>query len=74
MEFKYAKDVEDLIDGGLADDKKCKEFDEGQLEKGIKIEMEHTNDENVAREIAKDHLVEDSKYYDHLEKMESKYE
>jgi hypothetical protein len=32
--------------------------------------MEHTNDRAVAREIAVDHLTEDPKYYDKLEKIE----
>ena len=43
-----------------------------QLNKGIKVEMEHTNDKTKAREIAMDHLYEDLKYYDKLEKIEGK--
>jgi hypothetical protein len=42
-----------------------------QLQKGIKVELEHTDDENVAREIAMDHLYEDPKYYDKLKKIEA---
>lgn len=61
----------DKIPGGLADKTKGK-FDPKQLAKGIKVEMEHTNDKSLAREIAKDHLVEDPKYYDHLLEMEKK--
>lgn len=34
-----------------------------ELQKGIKVELEHTKDENIAKEIAKDHLSEDPKYY-----------
>lgn len=41
-----------------------------QLEKGIKVESEHTEDVTVAREIAMDHIWEDPKYYDKLEKVE----
>lgn len=42
-----------------------------QLNKGIEIEHEHTPKDEVAREIAKDHLEEDPKYYKpHLEDME----
>ena len=41
-----------------------------QLEKGIKVEKEHTNDEKKARRIALDHLFEISDYYDRLGKME----
>jgi len=40
------------------------------LKRGMKVEMEHTTDVNVAKEIAFDHLYEDPKYYDKLAKME----
>jgi len=43
---------------------------EDQLEKGIKVEMEHTDDLQVAEKIAKDHLEEHADYYDRLEEME----
>ena len=49
-----------------ADDK----FDEEALEKGTKVEGEHTTKKNEAEKIAKDHLVEDDKYYDKLAKIE----
>lgn len=39
-----------------------------QLVKGKKVEMEHVNDEDKAREIAMDHLYEDPKYYEKLKK------
>lgn len=60
----------DRLPGGLADKKKPSDFDQGQIAKGIKVEMEHVDDRNLAREIAMDHLVEDPKYYDKLLKME----
>jgi uncharacterized protein YlxP (DUF503 family) len=41
-----------------------------QLKKGIKIELEHTNDKEKAKEIAMDHITEFPDYYDRLEKME----
>ena len=41
-----------------------------QLKKGIKIELEHTSDKYVAREIALDHLNEKPNYYDLLDKVE----
>jgi hypothetical protein len=43
-----------------------------QLNKGIKVEMEHTKDRVKAKEITMDHLFEDPKYYDKLSKIESK--
>lgn len=39
-----------------------------ELEKGIRVEMEHTSNPKIAREIAIDHLTEDVRYYDKLEK------
>ena len=38
-------------------------FNKTQLEKGIKVEMEHTMSRNVAKRIAKDHLAECPRYY-----------
>jgi hypothetical protein len=45
-----------------------------QIEKGKKIEMEHTSDEKEAEKIAMDHLVEIPDYYDRLIKMEKEAE
>jgi hypothetical protein len=39
-----------------------------QLKKGTKVEMEHTTDPAIAREIALDHLGENLYYYDLLDK------
>lgn len=41
-----------------------------QLIKGIKVEMEHTDNPEVARKIALDHLHENPFYYEYLDKME----
>ncbi len=41
-----------------------------QLDKGIKVEKEHTKDEKEVREIALDHLWELPDYYDKLAKVE----
>lgn len=43
---------------------------EKELKKGIKVEKEHTKDENAARQIALDHLLEIPDYYSRLDKME----
>ena len=53
----------DEIEGGLGDDKSPLEFDPEQIKKGMKVEMEHTNDPLIALEIALDHLTEDPAYY-----------
>ncbi len=42
-----------------------------ELEKGIKIEMEHTDSKEMAKEIAMDHLWENPSYYSKLKKMET---
>jgi len=39
------------------------DFDKDELELGTKIELEHTRNRDAAKEIAKDHLVENSRYY-----------
>lgn len=48
------------------------EFDSKELEAGIKVEMEHTDDPEIAKKIAKDHLSEPglSDYYTRLIAME----
>jgi hypothetical protein len=65
---------EDKIKGGLADKKKPEDFDPKELKIGIKIEMEHTNDEKLAKEIAMDHLTEIPDYYTRLKDMEKNVE
>jgi hypothetical protein len=46
------------------------DFDSEELKKGIKIEMEHTDNKEFAKCIAKDHLSEIKDYYTRLIKME----
>ena len=65
---------EDYIKGGLADKHNESEFDQEELKKGIEVEMEHTDNENMAKEIAMDHLTEFPKYYSALMKMEKELE
>jgi len=43
---------------------------QAQLKKGVKIESEHTDDKEKAKEIAMDHITEFPDYYDRLNKME----
>ena len=72
---------EDNIEGGLADGQPDEKYDEEQLDKGIVVEMEHTSNPDIAKEIVKDHLEESQdfedeedagKYYDKLEELEKK--
>lgn len=64
--------IKDFIKGGLAKNLPYKMFNNNELKKGIKVELEHTPNVNIAREIAKDHLVEFPKYYTELAKMEKR--
>lgn len=74
---KYKKDI-DVLPGGLADGKNYTEYDPEQLAAGIAVELEHTNDIEMAKEISKDHLEESKdkkgrkggKYYSKLDDME----
>lgn len=66
--------INDKLKGGYGDNRPDSDFDPIQLKKGIKVEMEHTNDKKLAKEIAKDHLTEHKDYYIELEKMENKLE
>jgi hypothetical protein len=60
--------AEDILPGGKGDKKSDADFDPEQIEMGMKVEMEHTSDPAVAREIVHDHLTEHPKYYSKLKK------
>lgn len=62
------------LKGGLAEGKNPKDYDKKQLKRGIEIEKEHTDDEEIAQRIAMDHLEEHPDYYKELPKMEKKLE
>lgn len=51
--------------------KKPSDFNSKDLLKGMVVELEHSDDELVAMELVIDHLAEDEKYYDKLEKIEA---
>jgi 2'-5' RNA ligase len=64
------KVASDKLPGGLADNIDPKQFDQSAVDEGAEVEMEHTNDREVAREIARDHLSEDPYYYRKLKRVE----
>jgi len=74
--------MENQIKGGKADNMTLEDiakkhnvdikFLRKQVVKGIKVEMEHTNDPKKAKEIVYDHLFESACYYEELSKMEKK--
>ena len=45
---------------------------QNQIKKGIEVEKEHTDNIDIATEIATDHVSESPTYYDDLEQMENK--
>jgi hypothetical protein len=61
---------EERIPGGMAEGKNPDDFNPEALAEGTRVEMEHTDDPGVAREIAMDHLVEDPEYYVKLRAIE----
>ena len=76
--------MKNTIKGGKADKMTVKDIAdkfkvsvdkiEAQIKKGVKIEMEHTDDKKRATEIAMDHITEFPDYYDRLIKMEKSAE
>jgi hypothetical protein len=65
-----AKNSNDKMPGGKGDKLTEKDVDPEEFAMGLKVEMEHTTDKEIAREIALDHLAEDPKYYTKLKKVE----
>lgn len=61
--FKFHKLAADRLPGGRADNKKPSNFEASELQRGVRVELEHTNTRSLAQEIAMDHLTEDPKYY-----------
>jgi len=59
-----------LKEQGKHNDTPDSKFDANELAKGIAIEKEHTDDEELAKNIAKDHLTEIPDYYTRLARME----
>ena len=68
--IRLKKTFKEKIPGGLSSGKDVSSFDADSIKQGIKTELEHTSDIDIATEIAMDHLSEDPEYYDKLKKME----
>jgi hypothetical protein len=60
----------DLLQGGKADNIPEREFSSRSLAEGASHEHEHTDNNQVAKEIAKDHLSEDPHYYEKVKSIE----
>lgn len=61
----------DRLRGGRADRMRPADFNPQALRTGTEHELEHTDDRDLAQEIAMDHLAEDPEYYEKLGRMES---
>lgn len=67
---EFEDEWHDQMPGGLADDNVPGDYANDALNEGVEVELEHVNDEQLATEIAMDHLEEDPDYYEKLEIME----
>jgi len=65
--MKYTKVLEELT-FGKHNDTPDSDYDAKELAIGIKIEKEHTDDPEIAKKIAKDHIAEKKNYYTLLKK------
>jgi len=67
MKYKdFFLNEDNQLQGGVGDATAPSNVNPAQLALGVQIEMEHTNDEKIATEIALDHLTEDGQYYQKL--------
>ena len=55
----------------VEEDLEAKDVDPDELAMGIQVEYEHTDNKDLARKIALDHLAEIPDYYTRLKKMEN---
>jgi hypothetical protein len=72
--LKVSFKAKDLLPGGDADNSDKDTFEKKELEEGKDHEKEHTDSDDVASEIASDHLKKDDDYYDKLKKKTSSAE
>ena len=71
MKIIKTSKYKDKIEGGKSDKKVPSDFPKKDIEKGIHVEKEHTNDPDLAKEITMDHLKEHKDYYIGLKHMEN---
>lgn len=77
--YVYDYKANNFKNGGLSEGKSVEDIAsmhnvsvseiEAELAKGIKVESEHTSDKKLQQKIAKDHLIENPKYYTILHKV-----
>lgn len=65
--YEAGMEEAEKLHGGAGDNMPDSDFDPKELEMGIEDETgEHTSDPQIGKEIAKDHLAKDPKYYEKL--------
>jgi hypothetical protein len=64
--------ISELIPGGKSSGMPPSKFNPASVAKGQKVEIEHTTDPRIAREISRDHISEFPRYYTALDEMEKK--
>ena len=60
----------DCLSGGDGEYSTPADADQHELAMGVRVEMEHTTDPEVAQQIALDHLTETPDYYTRLQQVE----
>lgn len=58
--------IVDTLKGGEGDNTNDSKFDQEELQVGCLVELEHTDNASIAKEIATDHLTRVSDYYHRL--------
>lgn len=67
-EFETDDTSSNKLQGGVGDATGPSDVNPAELALGVQVEMEHTNDINIATELALDHLTNEPKYYSKLVK------
>jgi len=68
--YALATKFVNLLTGGKSGGERPEGATDEQIQKGVKVELEHTSDRDVAEKIVYDHMVESLDYYDALAEME----
>jgi hypothetical protein len=66
LAYSLYKESKEKLVGGKGDNKPDSKYNLDELRKGIAHETEHVRNRAIAKEISKDHLEENSRYYSAL--------
>lgn len=68
MKLSVINERSNPLPNGIGDDLDIEDVDKNEYKIGMKVEMEHTDDPEIAQDIVMDHLKEDNFYYTKLKK------